>query len=875
MTENISSNHQQSSDQSFQTHFNAAVAPALAELATVLRNGNDDRLLVALPKLLEATLKLEQATPIKGVSEIVTLIQVALLHHPEQLVQIAHLTLNHLQQIQPVDPQQDGLQSLPPTQSLLELAATPNELRELSEHLVALKAQGRLPLDLNAANRTQALPSYVTDSLVQELEAVLDNATESDTTTYLQPLPQPDDQPRETQSLPVTLGSNRGRRARDHFSEPSRSIKSRVTDYYLATTVRVDLKRLTQIQNLVGELVTQENLAKLHNHQYQAIVDFVGNRFQQFDLITQTLNDWLDRRQHLRVPLSTDQALPHQGKEPHQDKEPIWHAPEFPDRDHPLDAITRSLIDELAHLQEAFQDLQLLTNTTKYTQQQRQQTLKQVRDQLLQSRMLPVADVLQRFPRMVRDLSDQHAKNVNLTLSGTQTLLDKTTLEKLLDPLVHLVRNSFDHGIESEAVRVAQGKPPEGTIAIRAYAQGTQIYIEVEDDGRGIDCDAIIRKIVEQQILPLEAAVKQSPQQLYEYILMPGFSTTHQVTELSGRGVGMDAVQTRVRQLKGSITIESTTGQGTLFKLRFPQTLTTAALAIFQIQQQLFALPIDTLVAVATATTDQITVVHDQSVLLWQNKQIPLYPATALLGAYPLAKKVPTYDHCIQLSPSDKVPVLILADDTDMLAIPVDRLLQEEELVIKPFGTIATPPAYFYGCTILSDGSMIPVLDGPALITRAKTVSHDFNQLTGWKNQSIEPSPVDVAETVLVVDDSITARHFLAMILEKAGYQVIQVSDGREALDCLALNQNIKAVFCDVEMPRMSGFEFLAQSQKSHGSTIPPVIMLTSRSSNQHIQMAQTLGAQAYVTKPYLEQDVLQALAKCHCPSNAIVEISE
>lgn len=270
-----------------------------------------------------------------------------------------------------------------------------------------------------------------------------------------------------------------------------------------------------------------------------------------------------------------------------------------------------------------------------------------------------------------------------------------------------------------------------------------------------------------------------------------------------------------------------------------------------------------------------------QQVLLWQGKQVPLYPSEALLGSYPLAKKMPTYARYIPLSETHEMPVLILAGETEMLAIPVDRLLQEQELVVKPFGSIAAPPPYFYGCTVLGDGSMVPVLDGQALITRSKTLSYEqllapssataallesndfgaINSLDG--GLSISTVPAVVQKTILVVDDSLTARHFLSMTLEKSGYQVMQAKDGREALDCLSLNPEIKAVFCDVEMPRMNGFEFLEQSKKSLGSTAPPVIMLTSRSSDKHVQTAQALGAKSYLTKPYLEQELLQVLESC------------
>jgi two-component system, chemotaxis family, sensor histidine kinase and response regulator PixL len=977
MADNVSKINQQSSDQSFQTRFEAEVASDLDYLGTVLRDGDLDRLIVALPTLLNSAMGLTQETGLSGINAIVTLVQTALLNRPERVVEIAHLALIHFQRVQAATQGNGDLQKIHPSEALLQIAETPDDLIELSQHLAELEAQSAMPLQVNPSQGTHTLPKFVTDSLVRELEAVLEDdpsgvfidikeppslptnplmpdVQEELSDSFVQQLQAFIDEPSELPPLSSTTprtetlmeraiaqskqqdptagrsssqsplpsladvvsantdGDDSGKHrlqvrplevtstlrqaiakgtrsgaaaAFGEFNDPAQSIKSRLTDYYLATTVRVDLKRLTQLHNLVGELVTQENLAKLHNQQYQGIVDSVEKRFQQFDLITQELYDWLDKSQNTRAQISTSQSSPNllpntvpgnltrAVKLSNQDFDPL-----LLDHYNTLYVVAQSLMEELAQLQEAVQDIRLLTNESKYTQHKRQHTLKQVRDQLLRARMLPVADVLQRFPRMVRDLSLQHKKPVKVKLSGTQTLLDKAILEKLLDPLVHLVRNSFDHGIESQAGRIAQGKPLEGTIEIRAYARGNQTYIEVRDDGRGIDCDAIVRKIVERKLLSFDAAVQLSPQQLYDYIFMPGFSTTREVTELSGRGVGMDAVRTQVRQLKGSIAIESESGKGTAFKLRFPLTLTTAILVVFQIHNQLMALPVDTLVAVATASLDQIDVIDGQQVLLWQDKKIPLYPSEALLGSYPLAKKMPTYARYVPLSETHEMPVLILAGETEMLAIPVDRLLQEQELVVKPFGSIAAAPLYFYGCTVLGDGSLVPVLDGQALITRSKTLSYeqllspssnsllegnDFSQLEGMEGMPVAKSAAIVQKTILVVDDSLTARHFLSMTLEKAGYQVMQAKDGREALDCLSLNPEIKAVFCDVEMPRMNGFEFLEQARKSLGSSAPPVIMLTSRSSDKHVQTAQSLGAKSYLTKPYLEQELLQVLDTC------------
>jgi two-component system, chemotaxis family, sensor histidine kinase and response regulator PixL len=917
------------------------VTHTLDRLATSLTESQAEiRLMKTLPAMLNTLMRVGQDCRLDGLVAIVTLIQTALLNYPEKIVEIAHLSLAHGRQAKSLVLSGGNPRDIHPSEVLMQIAETPDDLAAISKQLAELEAQTALPILLNPeinlppAN-SQSLPSFVTDSLVQELEAVLDDPkpeplTESTainppsnpiltdieeelSDSFVKQLQTLIDEPSDVQTRPVrhdpptepgiqgntplqvrpleiasSLRQAIGQSSRKGFAaggDATQSIKSRLTDYYLATTVRVDLKRLTQLHNLVGELVTQENLAQLHNQQYHGIVDSIEKRFEQFDAITQELQYWLDKSQNNRAQLTVPKTRS-RSIEPEVDlfgnASSRKHAtqefdPLLFDQYNHLYLLAQSLMEELAQMQEAVQDIRLLTRESKYTQQKRQSTLKQVRDQLLRARMLPVADVLQRFPRMVRDLSLQYNKPVKVKLSGTQTLLDKAILEKLFDPLVHLVRNSFDHGIESQAGRIAQGKPLEGTIEIRAYARGNQTYIEVRDDGRGLDCDAILRKVVDRGILTFEEAVALSPQQLYEHIFTPGFSTAAEVTELSGRGVGMDAVRTQVRQLKGTISLNSEPGKGTVFTLRFPLTLTTAMLVVFQIHNQLMALPVDTLIAVATASLDQIDVVDGKQVLLWQGKQIPLYPSEALLGAYPLAKKMPTYARYLPLSQTHEMPLLLIAGETEILALPVDRLLQEQELVVKPFGTIATPPTYFYGCTVLGDGSLVPVLDGQALITRSKTMDYnpllaataglalsDDMALDGLDGLGLATAQaIEIQKTILVVDDSLTARHFLSMTLEKAGYQVVQAKDGRDALNCLSLNADIKAVFCDVEMPRMNGFEFLENCQKSLGASAPPVIMLTSRSSEKHVQMAQSLGAKSYLTKPYLEQELLDTLEAC------------
>jgi two-component system, chemotaxis family, sensor histidine kinase and response regulator PixL len=602
----------------------------------------------------------------------------------------------------------------------------------------------------------------------------------------------------------------------------SQSWKTKLADYYRSASVRVDVKRLSRLNNLVGELMTQENSVLLQSQHLQSTIHTVAQRFSRFTQSLRGLNKSIDH------------------------------------------SLAQDAMAEIAQLGEAIQDMTLLDQRLHETYRQRQQTLKQVHSGLLQTQMLPLADITQRFPRMIRDLSLQHRKRVSLKLIGANTLMDKAILDKLMDPLVHLLRNAFDHGIEMPALREVNGKSSEATIEIRAYQRGNQTYIEVRDDGRGIDPELIRQKVVDRKLLAFDRAQALTKDELYEYIFSPGFSTATKVTELSGRGVGMDAVRAQVTQLKGSVSVKSEVTQGTIFTLRFPLTLTIANLLVFRINSLLFALPIDTLAGLVNIRHDQVQASNQQSWFAWEGTRVGIYPVAQLMRHYPMPLRPQPQLPNIPLPQEGDLTCLLIAGDHTTIGIPIDEVLQEQELVVKPFGQLIPPPSYLYGCTILGDGTLVPILDGQALIRRWKTIVRTpANERWLDEQASDRPAHRGDTPTILVVDDSPTARQFVALTLEKAGYQVIQARDGREALQYLQQSPSIQAVFCDVEMPRLNGFEFLAQCRQAPHTIDLPILMLTARSGENHQQKAKSLGATAYLTKPYLEQELLSTLADC------------
>ena len=624
-----------------------------------------------------------------------------------------------------------------------------------------------------------------------------------------------------------------------------------------AAGTRPDWARLDSLSNLVSELATQSNRSLSYDQQHEETLQALSQSFDRFRQLTLSLSRWVSQQHPDISPSRQSQRSQAQNRRSHS----------F------LQTTTQAAVEELAHLGEAIQDLTLLEQQAQQLLKQRQKTLKQVQTNLLQARMLPIGELLSQFPRMVRDLATREGKQVKLTLKGTQTLVDKAILEKLYDPLVHLLRNAFDHGIESPELRQAIGKAPEASIIIRAWHRGNHTYIEVKDDGQGIDLEKIRATAIASHWLSAAEAAILSSRRLYEYLFAPEFSTATEVSQISGRGIGLYAVRSQLNLLKGSVTVDSKLGAGTVFTLRLPLTLTVTRLLIFSLNRHLFAIAVDSLATVQIASAEMLQIRKNQPFYCWKDQFVPLYPES-LLSAYRYPLPCLTKSEIRSRSPSsdpaepaelptdrqsgEKFPLLLLGHDSQVVALKVDRIVTEQELVIKPFNEAIEPPPYLNGCTILGDGRLAPVLDSPALIERWLHFSRSQSQ------PLIPAFPAATLlhiSTILVVDDSVTIRQTLSLTLQKAGYRVVQARDGWEAIAQLQLQPEISAVICDIEMPRMNGLEFLSRCRQQENSM--PIIILTYRSGEKYRQLAQQLGATHYLTKPFLEKELLSVLETC------------
>ncbi len=649
-------------------------------------------------------------------------------------------------------------------------------------------------------------------------------------------------------------------------------------------TVRVDADRLERMNNQVSEAAIHRSGLSLENRQLQGTVRELLNRAAAIEQIVEQLRKVSDQTlvpeqsySHQIVPNSISQLGELATTQADFDSLEM-------DNYGTLHSLMQRFLEDMVQLKESVADIGLFARQSDRTLDQLRKTLTHLQDEFAWARMLPLGEVLKRFPRILRDLSTTYHKAVSLKLSGTGVLVDKAILEKIYDPLLHLLRNAFDHGIELPQERRQRGKSEQGEIEIKAYHQGGQTIIEVRDDGRGLNLQAIGRRALEMGLLSAEQLANVSDNRLSDLIFEPGFSTAKQVSELSGRGVGLDVVRAQLRILKGTIAVVSKPGVGTTFTIRLPLTLTSAKLIVGLVGSKAIALPSDSIEEILLPKADQIKRNGQERFLKWRGQIAPIYRVADLLDyAYPVPETPLSRALVVESSSTDLTPpLLVLNRGQQVFALEIDHLVTEQKLVIKPFGAAVAPPSYTYGCTILGDGSLIPVIDGATLVERSlgqdvrateigSMPEPEYNiqvggdRSTAANNNSLVSKTLALlntasAPTVLVVDDAVSLRQTLALSLERAGYRVLQAGDGWEALKQLQSNSSVKLVICDIEMPNMNGFDFMNHRRKNPQLQKVPVVMLTSRSNDKHRRLAMHLGATAYFTKPYIEQGFLKAI---------------
>ena len=469
---------------------------------------------------------------------------------------------------------------------------------------------------------------------------------------------------------------------------------------------------------------------------------------------------------------------------------------------------------------------------------------------VMKTRMLPVGKVFSKFPRMVRDLSRELGKNIELIISGEETELDKSIVEEIGDPLIHIIRNSCDHGIETPDVRKANGKSETGKVELRAYNEGNHIVIEIKDDGKGLDADMLKSKAIEKGIINERDADSMSDKEAFAIIFRPGFSTAASITNVSGRGVGMDVVKTNVEKLNGIIEIDSEKDVGTTQKLKIPLTLAIMQALLVGVQEEYYAIPLSSVLETVRVSQEEIYTVDGKSVLRLRNEVLSLVRLADIFKVDSVLESL------------NEVYVVIIGLAEQKIGVIVDYLIGQEEVVIKSLGYYLKGTEGIAGATVRGDGKITLIADVAAMMDMAKDVKVSVNNLVSQSAATkAKNSPSDYV--VLAIDDSNTDRAIMKKCLKPLGVTVIEASNGLEGLEIVKNgDHDLDAVLVDIEMPRMDGYTFASEVRKYNRFKNLPLIAVTSRTSKTDRMRGVESGMTEYITKPYTPEYLLNVVKR-------------
>jgi chemosensory pili system protein ChpA (sensor histidine kinase/response regulator) len=649
-------------------------------------------------------------------------------------------------------------------------------------------------------------------------------------------------------------------------------------------SVRIALERLDRMMNAVGELVINrtrmlgrlqelEELADVLNFSKARMIDKIGDfqdkyEFSRLNLGSlETPGHTLPRRSPLREE-KTAEVIPYPFRGGYSSYKRTFDVSlaEFSelemDRYDDFGILSRSLTEISADITEVLTQLDGFVRRVDGDIDEFTKLAHRLQDEITQSRMVPIGNLYTRISRAVRDSAKAAGKRVELVLTGAETELDNNIVQQIADPLVHLVRNAVAHGIERADERYNSGKSDSGTLAIRAYHRGNHIFIEVEDDGRGIDYEKIRAAAVDLELMDAEQARSLSQRELLDLMFLPGFSTAPRKTELAGRGVGLDVVRNNLDALNGEVEIETQQGIGTRFTLKVPLTLIISQALFVRLGNCSFALPLSFVEGICRIRSDEIEEAGGKRLAKVRDVLIEVIRADERLGLPPV-------------EPVNGWHKLVLANvGGKRIGIIVEEVIDKDEIVIKNLGEYLRNCKMFPGATIASDGSLILMVDlnrlimGEAIERRPLMTAANAARifLPGAAAIAAGEIPEEATERVekeklvVLVDDSISVRKFVGRMLEKAGYRVRLACDGLEALDIVSQG-GCDLVVTDLEMPRTNGYELMMHLRQNPETRHIPVLVVTSRAGSKHRDRALHEGARAFMVKPVQEEQLVAQVA--------------
>ncbi|HJU05034.1 MAG TPA: hybrid sensor histidine kinase/response regulator, partial [Nitrospiraceae bacterium] len=621
------------------------------------------------------------------------------------------------------------------------------------------------------------------------------------------------------------------------------------------SVIRVSRDRLERLLNLVGELVIsrgrlEQRLVALEQLSDQVLM-FKG---RMLDAVRT-----FEEKHAFTLPAASPQAIPNlsefQGLTD-------FGGLEF-DRYDDFNILARRMGEVSADVGESMSQLSGSIRKAREDMSQLQRLTLGMRDEIARARMVPVGTPFTRFRRAVREMARATSKNVNLVISGEHTEVDTGVVERLVDPLIHLVRNAVYHGIEPMAIRVARGKPDMGTVYLHAAHRGNSVVIEVEDDGGGIDVAKVKAKAVALGFLRAESVNTMSDSEAIKFIFLPGFSTADEVGDQAGRGVGMDVVKRALEGMNGQIDVETELGAGTKFTLRLPLTLLISMALLVRVGSERYALPLQSIREVVLPAQGDIQDVGGQAILQVGHEAIEVKSLGRLLG----------HDSMPIEGPS---PVIIVRTTTGVQGFQVDELLGRQEIVIKTLGTLRPfLESSFVGATIDPEGHVILVLDVGRLLTGHQQDAPALPEHIASGPQKPEEETdgsglwesQETGSRLLLIDDSLSIRKFVGRMLEGAGYTVETAVDGEEGLRKASAG-SYSLIITDLEMPKLNGYEVIQALRDRPQTKSTPILVMTTRAGEKHRQMALSIGATGYIAKPVEERALILEIAQWIGPAH-------
>ncbi|MDQ4121199.1 MAG: Hpt domain-containing protein [Acidobacteriota bacterium] len=691
---------------------------------------------------------------------------------------------------------------------------------------------------------SRQVPDVETETLLPEKSYEQDNEKSSNIESKNEYFASPE-------TMPTTLAPN-GTAVKDEIGNEEDSTFNAHPSSVKKAVVRVGIDRLDELVKLVGEIIISRNALEQRLTQIESQLGEMNRNTRRLKNISGRLETDYELKSFLHPgkfangfsPNFTS-AQPFSGSD--DNTKHGFDTLEF-DRYTEFHQLTRELAETASDASGISSELEDLIGNLEIALSRQRRTTEEIQERLMRLRMVPLNTLAARLERTVRVTAEQENKLADFLLEGGETEIDTQVLDSLTEPLLHLLRNSIAHGIESPEERMVLGKPPRGAIRLSVIHEGTHIVFTVSDDGRGLDFAALRKKAAENSFLDAAAANALTDDETAALVFLPGLSTAKKVSEVSGRGVGMDAVRQSVERQQGTIAIKSKPGAGTAVTIRLPMSLAVTRALLVKSSSSIFAVPVATIRQLTETTANDFEETPTGKILHFNEKTYQHYSLNRLLNLPELIEKEP-----------ERIPTIILNNDENAVALTFDRTLDAREVVIKPFDSLLRRVRGLLGATVLGDGSVVPILDLFDLINRRDEKEFIQKTITEEKTSVFKSGRL----SVMIVDDSTSVRRVMTNLIAKTGWQAIAAKDGIEALEMLQNSAQMPdVILSDVEMPRMDGYEFVAALAQQNALKQIPVVMITSRAGEKHRRKALEMGVAEYITKPYQDTLLLETIKK-------------